>query len=95
MSMETETIDKLFLELSQFTKAKTAREISLETQLADATRKLEEARKDALEEAAMVCERSAQYYSDNPRVFGGRVDALEDAAKNIRAPIEQGKGGDA
>jgi len=28
--METETISKLFLELSQFTDAKTAREISLE-----------------------------------------------------------------
>jgi hypothetical protein len=27
---ETETIDKLFLELSQFTKAKTAREIKLQ-----------------------------------------------------------------
>lgn len=27
---DTETIDKLFLELSQFTKAKTAREIELE-----------------------------------------------------------------
>ena len=28
--MDTETLDKLFLELSQFTKAKTAREIELE-----------------------------------------------------------------
>jgi len=28
--METTTIDKLFLELSQFTKAKTSREIELE-----------------------------------------------------------------
>jgi len=28
--METETIDKLFLELSQFSKAKTGREIQLE-----------------------------------------------------------------
>lgn len=34
--METETLDKLFLELSQVTKAKTAREIQLERALADA-----------------------------------------------------------
>jgi hypothetical protein len=34
--METETIDKLFLELSQVTKAKTAREIELEKALEDA-----------------------------------------------------------
>ena len=34
--METETIDKFFLELSQVTKAKTAREIQLETALEDA-----------------------------------------------------------
>lgn len=34
--METETLDKLFLELSQVTKAKTAREIKLEQALADA-----------------------------------------------------------
>jgi 2-methylisocitrate lyase-like PEP mutase family enzyme len=32
--METETIDKLFLELSQVTRAKTAREIELEKHLA-------------------------------------------------------------
>lgn len=31
--METETIDKLFLELSQFTKAKTKREIVLEDEV--------------------------------------------------------------
>lgn len=31
--METETIDKLFLELSQVTKAKTQRELELERQL--------------------------------------------------------------
>lgn len=30
MSIETETIDKLFLELSQITKAKTNKELSLE-----------------------------------------------------------------
>lgn len=34
--METETIDKLFLELSQVTKAKTARQIQLEKALEDA-----------------------------------------------------------
>lgn len=33
MSYETETIDKLFLELSQFTKAKTSREILLEHEI--------------------------------------------------------------
>jgi hypothetical protein len=32
--MKTEHIDKLFLELSQFTKAKTARELALEARLA-------------------------------------------------------------
>lgn len=32
--METEHIDKLFLELSQFTKATTARELALEERLA-------------------------------------------------------------
>lgn len=31
--METETIDKLYLELSQFTKAKTGRELALERSL--------------------------------------------------------------
>lgn len=31
--METENIDKLFLELSQFTKAKTKRELELEAKL--------------------------------------------------------------
>jgi len=34
--METETIDKLFLELSQVTKAKTARELELEDLLTSA-----------------------------------------------------------
>ena len=38
-SPETETLDKLYLEWSQFTQAKTAREIQLEAQL-DAVRKL-------------------------------------------------------
>ena len=33
----TEVIDKLFLELSQFTKAKTTNELSLEAQLAEVT----------------------------------------------------------
>lgn len=32
-TLETETIDRLFLELSQFTKAKTGRELVLETAL--------------------------------------------------------------
>lgn len=32
MSLETETIDRLFLELSQFTGAKTWREIALEAE---------------------------------------------------------------
>lgn len=36
--METETLDKLFLELSQVTKARTAREIELESALEDANR---------------------------------------------------------
>jgi hypothetical protein len=35
--METETIDRLFLELSQFSNAKTMREIELETKLAQLT----------------------------------------------------------
>lgn len=33
--MDTEAIDKLFLELSQFTKAKTKREVELERRLSD------------------------------------------------------------
>ena len=33
MSIETETIDRLFLELSQFTTAKTARELELQAQV--------------------------------------------------------------
>ena len=32
--MDTETIDRLFLELSQFTKARTARELALEVEVA-------------------------------------------------------------
>lgn len=36
--MKTETIDKLFLELSQVTKAKTAREIQLEKAIKGALR---------------------------------------------------------
>lgn len=36
MSIETQQIDMLFLELSQFTKAKTKREIELEYALEDA-----------------------------------------------------------
>jgi hypothetical protein len=35
MSNDTETISKLFLELSQFTDAKTARELHLESKLKD------------------------------------------------------------
>ena len=43
--METETIDKLFLELSQFTNAQTAKEISLETARRDALNFTESARR--------------------------------------------------
>lgn len=38
MSVDTETLDKLYLEWSQFTTAQTAKEINLERQL-DAARK--------------------------------------------------------
>ena len=39
--METETLDKFYLELSQFTKAKTAREIKMKQLLSEALIELE------------------------------------------------------
>ena len=38
--METETIDRLFLELSQFTRATTGKELALANQLAEAKAKI-------------------------------------------------------
>ena len=43
--METETLDRLFLELSQFTRAKTKRECELEEQVAEFAAALEWAQK--------------------------------------------------
>jgi hypothetical protein len=73
---------------------------SLRTQLADATRKLEEARKDAITEAVRACEKlSRQHYE-------ARVNDIEneqkhyyissgcDACADAILAIEQGKGGD-
>ena len=46
MKMETEIVDKLFLELSQITKAKTARELELEDLLRSACNIAERQGKD-------------------------------------------------
>ncbi|CAB4214566.1 hypothetical protein UFOVP1459_46 [uncultured Caudovirales phage] len=43
--METETIDRLFLELSQFTRATTGKELALANQLAEAKAEIERLRK--------------------------------------------------
>ena len=43
--METETIDRLFLELSQFTQATTGKELALANQLAEAKAEIEQLRK--------------------------------------------------
>lgn len=63
MSVETESIDKLFLELSQFTKAKTNKELVLESrldsirqQLADTQRKLVDAQDAVLIGTAILTE---------------------------------------
>ena len=42
--METETIDRLFLELSQFTRATTGKELALANQLAEAKAEIEQLR---------------------------------------------------
>jgi len=42
--METETIDRLFLELSQFTRATTGKELALANQLAEAKAEIERLR---------------------------------------------------
>lgn len=41
IKFETETIDKLFLELSQFAHAKTVRELQLEAKIKELEKKLE------------------------------------------------------
>jgi uncharacterized coiled-coil protein SlyX len=78
---------------------------SLRTQLADATRKLEEARKDALEQAAAKCENIADKIGDMNAYNNCHESCCDNSAMRmaygcaeaIRAidqAIEQGKGGD-
>lgn len=49
---ETETVDRLFLELSQFTRAKTAKEVHLETMLRRAN--------DVLRSAMSIAKRNGE-----------------------------------
>ena len=59
-NMETETLDKLYLEISQFTKAKTAREIELEHFLEQASSSEHEKSIAYLHKSAKAIEKSAQ-----------------------------------
>jgi hypothetical protein len=56
---ETENIDRLFLELSQFTKATTRKELRLEEQKAAALSQLEEIRTERLAACGLTAEASA------------------------------------
>ena len=86
--MELETINKLYLELSQITTATTAREILLQKQLAEAQRDAERYRAIKDERVYIECPNDTEpkWYvygvtAQGSYVTGADLDAAIDAAK--------------
>ena len=82
--MELETINKLYLELSQITTATTARETLLQKQLAEAQRDAATPTPDAFRKALRLAQRESLDRTGSGVVNWGQADAvMSDEARHL------------
>ena len=82
--MELETINKLYLELSQITTATTAREILLQKQLAEAQRNAATPTPDAFRKALRLAQRESLDRTGSGVVNWNQADAvMSDEARHL------------
>lgn len=71
MSFDTETIDRLYLELSQFTTAKTETEIALERELDEQTKRANRMASKAGIALRAWCDNKAEFYATTLEQISG------------------------
>lgn len=96
--MQTETLDKLYLEWSQFTQAKTMKELALEAGLAAAQAEVEEWKLLSARETTVLtneCNRlraeSAALRVENQELRNINNDIVRAAFKRVNAAIDQAR----
>ena len=90
MDKQTETIDKLFLELSQFTQAKTESELHLEDDLFECQKQCAEQKEITMQAVRDRNEALNELLINrvNMAVLSNRADRAEETARVLAAELE-------